>query len=122
MRRTFRNNLLRIISNKYDLTEITPYFSINTIFEENTKYNSIDDMARLWLLTEENIEDRFFSLEEVTNFLCIENRFCPLWIEIDFIKIANNIALFKLNISMRFRKFSQLKHKESGYPPFIFKS
>lgn len=67
-----------------------------------------------------NIINRSFSLEEVIDFLCISNRFCPLWIEICFVKIENNIVFFTLNISMRFRKFSQLKHKENDYAPFIF--
>ena len=117
----FRSNLLTAIEEggvTFDESRIK--FIVTPIKEENVKYNTVDDSARLWMLTQANLKDRHFTLDEVVDFLSLPNQRFPLWIKIFLNRELDEKLIFELKISMRYRTPTQLKYIESGHPPFIF--
>ena len=117
----FRKNLLSAINEitGSPLQEKIYRFTITPVKENNVKYNSPDDIARLWILAEENIKNRILSLDAVVSTLSYSHERYPLWIKIQLAEDTENHILFNLDVSMRCRKPSQLKHTETGHPPFI---
>lgn len=85
--------------------------------EENVKYNSLDDYMRLAVLQVANLENRLFDVRGVSEILSAPNSSYPLWIDVYFDKNTEPDVV-NLAISMRFRKPSELKNKETGHPPF----
>lgn len=116
----FKSNLLQIL--KEDVSELenkTLRFVITPVKEENVKYNSTDDFARLWILTEKNLNKQFI-LNEVVDLLALPNYKYPLWIKVILRERTEESMFFELKISMRFRTAIQLMHIEGGYPPFVY--
>jgi hypothetical protein len=91
---------------------------IMPVYEANAKHSSTDDYLRLTLLSEQHIAGRLFDSEEAATFLSGPNSSYPLWIEVAPKEDTAEYALFELKISMRFRKPSELRNKETGHPPF----
>jgi hypothetical protein len=87
-------------------------------YEPAAKYTSADDYVRLSLLTTENIAARLFDAEGVTTLLTGPNSSYPLWIEVVPKETQEAYCLFELRTSMRFRKPSELRNRETGHPPF----
>jgi len=116
----FKSNLLQTIQEAVnDLENKTLWFTITPIKEENVKYNSTDDFARLWILTEKNLNKQF-TLDEVVDLLSLPNYKYPLWVKIILSEGTDETIFFELKTSMRFRTPTQLKHLEVGYPPFVY--
>lgn len=115
----FKNNLISLLTAHCIAISKNDLFIVKAIEEENVTYNSFDDYVRLWFLTPNNI-NRHFSLIEVIDFLSFSNNRYPLWVKVKLVEVHESYSVFELCISMRFRKPSELKHKELGYPPFIF--
>jgi len=115
----FKNNLISLLAAHCIAISKNDLFIIKPIEEENVTYNSFDDYVRLWFLTPNNI-NRHFSLIEVIDFLSFSNNRYPLWVKVKLVEVHEPYSVFELCISMRFRKPSELKYKELGYPPFIF--
>lgn len=120
----FKLNLIKTIEEITGNIELKDSrFLVIPVVENNVKYNSTDDYIRLGMLSERNIKDRFFDLEQVVNFLVFPNekfpRLFPLWVEVKCLDSTFPNFLFELRISMRFRTCSQLKNIETGHPPFI---
>ncbi len=116
----FKSNLLQTIQEAVnDLENKTLRFTITPIKEENVKYNSTDDFARLWILTEKNLNKQF-TLDEVIDLLSLPNYKYPFWIKVILSESTYESMFFELKISMRFRTPTQLKHFEDGYPPFVY--
>ncbi|WDF66301.1 hypothetical protein [Flavobacterium sp. KACC 22763] len=116
----FKSNLFQTIQEAVnELKNKTILFTITPIKEENAKYNSIDDFARLWILTEKNLSKQF-TLDEVVDLLALPNYKYPLWIKVILSERTNENIIFELRISMRFRTPTQLKHSEAGYLPFVY--
>jgi len=119
-REQFKSNLLQTIQEAVnELENRTILFTITPIKEENVKYNSKDDFARLWILTEKNLSKQF-TLDEVVDFLSLSNYRYPFWIKVILSESTDETISFELKISMRFRTPTQLKHFEGGYPPFVY--
>ena len=95
-------------------------FIITPVAENNVKYNSSDDYIRLWMLSEKNVKGRYFNTDEAINFLAQPNSKYPNWIKIKLAEETAAQLTFELQISMRFRTPTQLKHIENGHPPFIY--
>ena len=93
-------------------------FLISPVYEPAAKYTSADDYVRLSLLTTENIAARLFDAEGVTTLLTGPNSSYPLWIEVVPKETQEAYCLFELRTSMRFRKPSELRNRETGHPPF----
>ena len=115
----FKNNLISLLVAHCIAISKNDLFTVKPIEEENVTYNSFDDYVRLWFLTPNNI-NRHFSLIEIVDFLSFSNNRYPLWIKVKLVEVHESYSVFELCISMRFRKPSELKYKELGYPPFIF--
>jgi hypothetical protein len=93
-------------------------FVIHPVYEPAAKYTSADDYVRLSILTAENIAARLFDAEGVATLLTGPNSSYPLWIEVVPKEAQEEYCLFELRISMRFRKPSELRNRETGHPPF----
>jgi len=91
-------------------------FKVKPIFEEGKKYNSTDDVVRLWAYHDINFEKAEYPFNELVKLLSVIEPKFPLWIDID-ISNYQDLKRIILNISMRFRKPSQLRN-EGAYPPF----
>jgi hypothetical protein len=116
----FKSNLLHTIEEAVGkLGNKTLQFMIFPIKEENVKYNSTDDVARLRILTDENLKKQF-TLDEVVALLSLPNYKYPLWIKVILSEQTDENVIFELRISMRFRTPTQLKYIEEGYPPFVY--
>lgn len=116
----FKNNLLKTISEIVnDFENKTLVFTIKPVKETNVSYNSTDDFVLKWVLTEKNISGRCFDTDEVVALLSFPNHRYPLWIKVYLSETSQEKLIFELNISMRFRTPAQLKHIDTGHPPFI---
>lgn len=62
-----------------------------------------------------SIQGRLFDLEKTVILFSGLAPLFPLWIEVYF----REKGIVELRTSLRFRKPSELKHKETGHPPFI---
>jgi hypothetical protein len=117
----FKQNLLKAIGeviNNAGSKECR--FIIIPVAEDNVKYNSTDDYIRLWMLNEKNVKGRYFNTDEAINFLAQPNSKYPNWIKIKLAEETTTQLTFELLISMRFRPPTQLKHIETGHPPFVY--
>ena len=90
-------------------------FIVNPVFDHK-KYNSTDDVVRLWALKDIDF-DQVFSFEETLSILTVVAPKFPLWIQLN-----RNSELEKHTIevtfSMRYRNPSQLRNQDQGFPPF----
>ncbi|HEX8328155.1 MAG TPA: hypothetical protein VF629_11490 [Hymenobacter sp.] len=93
-------------------------FIITPVKEPDAKYNSTDDFMRLTLLTDENVKGKFYEINDVVTLLSGPNSSYPLWIDVVPAESSASACVFELKISMRFRKPSELRYKETGHPPF----
>lgn len=117
----FKQNLHNTIAQKNVVPDISNIkFIITPIKEVNVKYNSFDDYVRLGMLDKTNFKDRYFSIDEVADFLAFPNQKYPIWIKVLLKDESDGNLIFELQTSMRYRTPTQLKYIESGHPPFIF--
>lgn len=91
-REGFKANLVKVLTNAgyLELEEKFSFF-ITPVIEHNVTYNSLDDIMRLWFLTDDNILGRRFTVEEVVRFLGQPNQKYPLWIKVKFDKTESDI-------------------------------
>lgn len=116
----FKNNLLKTIQEiTADSIDKMLFFTVHPVKENNVKYNSSDEFVRLWILTNKNVENRKFTVDEVVDFLSLPNYRYPLWVKVFLSESTNKEIIFELKVSMRFRTPTQLKYIEKGHPPFI---
>jgi len=117
----FRVNLLKTIkeiSKKKGLIFTDSRFVIEPVKENDKPLNGADDMMRLNILSEENIGNKRLTLNNTVNILCGLQPLVPIWIDVLFIEINENTAIFKLRCSLRFRKPTLLRNAETGHAPF----
>jgi hypothetical protein len=117
----FHKNMLAAIAQAASeniATEKPRKLLIVPVYEAGANYSSTDDYLRLTLLSEQTIISRLFDSQEAATFLSGPNSSYPLWIEVAPKEDTAEYALFELKISMRFRKPSELRNKETGHPPF----
>lgn len=122
---TFKENLLKTLEEIKPAATI-PFqeykFAITLVSEQEKDYDSTDDLMRLWVLTEQKVKNRLFSLDDVISLLSAPSERFPLWIHVHQQKMMGDYPVIELKTSLRFRKPSQLHHQETGHPPFIYKS
>ena len=122
-REIFRDNLLSTVEEIFAKKNINPdksyKFMITTIKEDGKPLSSKDDVMRLIVLSEKNIKNRFFNLEEVIDLLSCLDPVYPLWVRVLIKEEQNHTILLELQTSLRFRKPKELRNKETGHPPFI---
>ena len=110
----FKSNLLQVLNEEYETPE-NVRFMITTDQETDKKHNSKDDFMRLTVFHGNNINGRLFDIEQIVQMFSGFAPLYPLWIKVYFKKSG----VVELKTSLRFRKPSEIKHKETGQPPFI---
>lgn len=118
----FKHNLICTV-NEIQLSKGLDFekykFIIHPVEEKNKALNSADDFMRLGVLTEKNLGNKKLTTNDVINVLGGLMPLVPIWIDIIFVEIDDNdVALFHLDCSMRFRKPSLLRNSETGHAPF----
>lgn len=109
----FRNNLIQVLHERYEnLHDVR--FVITMDMEEGKRHNSTDDYLRLTIFNEGNLGGRLLDMEQVVNMFSSLAPLYPLWIKVYF----KEKGIVELNTSLRFRKPSVIKYKETGHPPF----
>ncbi|MFI8712831.1 hypothetical protein [Brevibacillus sp. HB2.2] len=117
----FRENLLKTIeeiSKKKRLIFNDCKFVIEPVKEKDKPLNGADDMMRLNILSKENIGNKQLTLDNTVNLLCGLQPLVPIWIDVLFVEMNENAAIFKLRCSLRFRKPTLLRNAETGHAPF----
>jgi hypothetical protein len=118
----FKENLLKTIeeltSNQKNPSDKDFKFYV-LIDPELTKYhNSADDFMRLVVFNNYDIPNDIKELDKVLDFLIHPQHYFPLWIDVSIKEHREDFIIFQLESSSRFRKPSQLQHKETNHPPF----
>ena len=117
----FRNNLLltvnEIMGNK-SIDENDIRFNIIPIYEKNKSFNGLDNVMRLVILSEENIANKLFTLEETVKLVAWNSPLVPIWINVSLNRKEKEIIIFDFETSLRLRKPSLLKNSETGHAPF----
>ncbi|KMT62887.1 hypothetical protein [Paenilisteria newyorkensis] len=117
----FAENLLKATSElkeKMGIQSTVNKFIIEPVEEEGKMLDGGDEMMKRLVLTKENIGDKKLSVEDVVGVLGGLFPRAPIWINISFIEVEEEIAIFRLDTSLRFRKPTLLRNSESGHAPF----
>ena len=117
----FHRNMLMAIGeviNSNIIDESKIQVIIKPILEEGKPLNSKDDIMRSILLSDKNIKDRRFNVQQAVELLASLEPFVPIWIDVSLYQIEANMAVILLETSLRCRKPSILRNVESGHPPF----
>ncbi|WFR63804.1 hypothetical protein P9222_05960 [Paenibacillus amylolyticus] len=91
---------------------------IEPVFESDKSLNGADEIMRLVVLTEDNVRNRRFTVDEAVDLLCWRLPLVPLWIDVSLVEVVRNEGVFKLACSLRLRKPTELLHTETGHAPF----
>jgi len=110
----FESNLIQVLNEGCEIPQ-NVRFIITTDPEMDKKHNSKDDFMRLNIFSENNINGRLFDIEQIVQIFSGLAPLFPLWIKVYFKKSG----VVELKTSLRFRKPSEIKHKETGHPPFV---
>lgn len=110
----FKNNLVQTLCEEYkDFQDVK--FIITPDIEEVKKHNSKDDFMRLTIFNNDNLQGRLFDIEKVVKLFSGLAPLFPIWIKVYF----REKGVVELKTSLRFRKPSEIKYKETGHPPFV---
>ena len=109
----FRNNLVQVLHEKYEYIRDVQ-FVITMDVEEGKRHNSTDDYLRLTIFNEGNLGGRLLNMEQVVDMFSSLAPLYPLWIKVYF----REEGIVELKTSLRFRRPSVIKFRETGHPPF----
>ncbi|MBC1495248.1 hypothetical protein HCI94_08475 [Listeria welshimeri] len=93
-------------------------FMIVPVEEKGKMLDSSDEMMKRLVLTKENIGNKQLVLKDVVDVLGGLFPKAPIWINVSFIEMNGEKAIFKLETSLRFRKPTLLRNAETGHAPF----
>ena len=110
----FMGNLIQVLNEESEIPQ-NVRFIITTDPEIDKKHKSKDDFMRLNIFNENNINGRLFDIEQIVEIFSGLAPLYPLWIKVYF----KRSGVVELKTSLRFRKPSEIKHKETGHSPFI---
>lgn len=117
----FRNNLLmtvdEIMGDK-SIDEKDMRFHMIPVYEKNKSFNGLDNIMRLVILSEENIANKLFTIEEMVKLVAWNSPLVPAWIHISFNRKEKDVIIFDFETSLRLRKPSLIKNSETGHAPF----
>lgn len=117
----FRNNLLMTICEVMEginVDENDIRFKIIPVYEKDKSFNGLDDTMRLVLLSEKNIGNKLFTLDETVKLVAWNAPFVPIWINISRNRKEEDKIIFDFETSLRLRKPSLLRNADTGHPPF----
>lgn len=93
-------------------------FIIEPVEEQGKMLDGGDEMMKRLVLSKENVGGKKLLLEDVVGVLGGLFPKAPIWINVSFIEIEGDTAIFKLETSLRFRKPTLLRNAETGHAPF----
>lgn len=73
---------------------------------------------RLVLLSEKNVGNKLFTLEETVKLVAWNAPFVPIWINISLNRKEEGKIIFNFETSLRLRKPSLLRNADTGHAPF----
>ncbi|EAG2315594.1 hypothetical protein BZD61_14345 [Listeria monocytogenes] len=117
----FKNNLQKTIDEikqSKNINSLKDRFVIVPIEESGKILDSTDEMMKRMVLTEENIGGKQLGINDTVDVLGGVFPKAPLWINVSFLGIIDETAIFKLDTSLRFRKPTLLQNVETGHAPF----
>ncbi|EGK1784824.1 hypothetical protein IOO79_002382 [Listeria monocytogenes] len=86
--------------------------------EKGKMLDGSDEMMKRLVLTKENIGNKQLVLKDVVDVLGGLFPKAPIWINVSFLEMNGEKAIFKLETSLRFRKPTLLRNAETGHAPF----
>ncbi|MBC1457120.1 hypothetical protein [Listeria newyorkensis] len=93
-------------------------FIIEPVLEKDKPLTSEDNFMRLNIFSEENIGNKKISLKQTIGVLGGLEPLVPIWINVSFLEMDGDVAVFKLESSLRFRKPTLLRNVDTGHAPF----
>ncbi|AEO24382.1 hypothetical protein EG888_04110 [Listeria monocytogenes] len=93
-------------------------FVIVPVEEKGKMLDGSDEMMKRLVLTKENIGNKQLVLKDVVDVLGGLFPKAPIWINVSFLEMNGEKAIFKLETSLRFRKPTLLRNAETGHAPF----
>lgn len=120
-KKIFLHNLQDTVDEIYLQKNIYPskcMFRINPIIEHGKSMQARDEMMRLNIINPNRVDGKTFTINEVVSMLAFYEPFVPIWIDVKLNQYTDEEAEFQLDCSLRLRKPSLLRNKESGHPPF----
>ncbi|MBC2119940.1 hypothetical protein [Listeria marthii] len=93
-------------------------FVIVPVEEKGKLLDGSDEMMKRLVLTKENIGNKQLVLNDVVDVLGGLFPKAPIWINVSFLEMNGEKAIFKLETSLRFRKPTLLRNAETGHAPF----
>ncbi|MBC2071386.1 hypothetical protein [Listeria seeligeri] len=93
-------------------------FVIVPVEEKGKILDGSDEMMKRLVLTKENIGNKQLVIKDVVDVLGGLFPKAPIWINVSFLEMNGEKAVFKLETSMRFRKPTLLRNAETGHAPF----
>ena len=117
----FRDNLLMTICEvmgEISVDENDIRFKIIPVYEKDKSFNGLDNTMRLVLLSEKNVENKLFTLDEIVKLVACHSPFVPIWINISLNRKEEEKIIFDFETSLRLRKPSLLRNADTGHAPF----
>ncbi len=117
----FRDNLLMTIGEvmgKISVDENDIRFNIIPVYEKDKSFNGLDNTMRLVLLSEKNVGNKLFTLDETVKLVAWNSPFVPIWINISLNRKEEGKIIFDFETSLRLRKPSLLRNADTGHAPF----
>ncbi|EDN9715465.1 hypothetical protein GJB75_09165 [Listeria monocytogenes] len=93
-------------------------FVIVPVEEKGKMLDGSDEMMKRLVLTKENIGNKQLVLKDVVDVVGGLFPKTPIWINVSFLEMNGEKAIFKLETSLRFRKPTLLRNAETGHTPF----
>ncbi|EHJ8857230.1 hypothetical protein KB668_002647 [Listeria monocytogenes] len=93
-------------------------FVIVPVEEKGKMLDGSDEMMKRLVLTKENIGNKQLVLKDVVDVLGGLFPKAPIWINVSFLEMNGEKAIFKLETSLRFKKPTLLRNAETGHAPF----
>ncbi|WP_262421887.1 hypothetical protein [Bacillus aquiflavi] len=117
----FAENLLKTVNELKENRGISSNnykFIIEPIEEEGKTLDGGDEMMKRLVLSKDNIGGKRLLINDVVGILGGLFPRAPIWINVSFVEIDGDTAIFKLETSLRFRKPTLLRNAETGHAPF----
>lgn len=117
----FKDNLQKTVDEikiTKKLNSLEDKFIIVPMDESGKRLDSTDEMMKRMVLTEENIGGKKLKISDTVDVLGGVFPKAPLWINVSFLEMIDEKAIFKLETSLRFRKPTLLQNIETGHAPF----
>ncbi|MCM3359804.1 hypothetical protein [Psychrobacillus sp. MER TA 171] len=117
----FSTNLSKAVEKIKEVREISSdkiKFIIDHVEEHGEILDGGDEMMKRLVLSKENIGGKRLLIEDAVGVLGGLFSKAPMWINISFIGMEGDTAIFKLETSLRFRKPTLLRNAETGHAPF----